>query len=97
MLVEDLLPSLGLTLPQTAALMGLSYQPRYKLRNGRISVSLAMALRLGKLTGMDTHVWLKVQAVYDIATLAPRIADELHTTPTCKALKVSKNSTPVSK
>ncbi len=92
-----MLPPLGLTLPQAAAMMGLSYQLLYKLRNGRIAISPAMALRLGKLTGMDPHVWLRVQAVYDLATLAPQMAEELETIPTFRPATVSKDHAPVSK
>ncbi len=39
------LPPLGLTLPQTAAMMGLSYQLLYKLRDRRTAISPAAALR----------------------------------------------------
>lgn len=95
-LVEDVLPPLGLSLPQAAAVMGLTHQLLYRLRDGRISVSPAMALRLGKLTGMGALVWLNVQAVYDLATLAPKMAGELDTIPTLKALTVSKNRASVS-
>ncbi len=41
--------------------------------------------------------WLKVQAVYDLATLAPQMAEELETIPTFRPPTVSKDRAPMSK
>jgi antitoxin HigA-1 len=86
LLREDMIPATGKTKAEIARLLGLSRQHLYDILRERKPVSPAVAVRLGKLFGDGTGVWVRMQATYDtwhaereedvsgIPTLRPRAA-----------------------
>src|ERR1700680_3910447 len=65
LLREDVIPATGKTKAEIARLLGLSRQHLYDILRERKPVSPAVAVRLGKLFGDGTGVWVRMQAAYD--------------------------------
>lgn len=67
---EDVLPALGLTVTEAADQLGVTRPALSRVLNGRAAVSPEMALRLeqwlGEERGGRAHVWLGMQAAYDL-------------------------------
>lgn len=82
LLREDILPALGKTVIEIAELLGVSRQSLHAVLAGRAAVSPSMALRLAKLCGNDPEFWLALQAKWDLAAVAPAMAEELAQIPT---------------
>src|SRR5436305_9035053 len=86
LLREDVIPATGKTKSEIAQLLGISRQHLYDILRERKPVSPAVAVRLGKLFGDGTSIWVRMQAAYDtwhaereqdvsrIPTLGPRAA-----------------------
>jgi antitoxin HigA-1 len=66
LLREDVIPATGRTKAEIAQLLGISRQHLYDILRERKPVSPAVAVRLGKLFGDGTGVWVRMQAAYDI-------------------------------
>jgi len=82
LLREDIIPALDKPVSEVADLLGVSRQTLHAILSERASVSPAMALRLGKLCGNGPDLWMNLQARFDIAHVAPAMADELAGIPT---------------
>jgi antitoxin HigA-1 len=65
LLREDVIPATGRNKTEIARLLGVSRQHLYDILRERKPVSPAMAVRLGKLFGDGTAVWVRMQAAYD--------------------------------
>ena len=65
LLREDILPALNRSKTEIAELLGISRQHLYDILNEKKPVSAAMAVRLGKMFGDGTDVWLRMQSAYD--------------------------------
>jgi antitoxin HigA-1 len=65
LLREDIIPATGRTKAEIAQLLGISRQHLYDILRERKPVSPAIAVRLGKLFGDGTGVWVRMQAAYD--------------------------------
>lgn len=67
MLRDDVLPALGLTVSEAAIKLGVSRQTLHRImrEDGPDAVSPDMAVRLGKLCGNGSRLWLTMQAEYD--------------------------------
>jgi len=67
---EDILPSLGLTVTEAAAQLGVTRAALSRVLNGRAAISPEMALRiegwLGEENGGRADLWLSQQAAYDL-------------------------------
>ena len=63
---EDILPAIKMTIKDLADHLGVSRTALSELVNGRRSVSMEMAQRLGKAFGNGTRFWLTMQLQYDI-------------------------------
>ena len=64
---EDVLPTLGLTVTQAAAELGINRVTLSRVLNGRAGISVDMALRLEDwLDGPTAESWLKGQLAYDL-------------------------------
>src|SRR5258706_5904672 len=74
---EDVLPALGKTKVEIAALLGVSRQHLYDILDERKPVTPATALRLGKLLGNGPELWVDLQRAYDLVVVGAQIADEL--------------------
>jgi len=64
-LLSDILESTGKTKVEIAAMLGISRQQLYDILTERKPVSAKIAVRLGKLFGDGTGIWLRMQAAYD--------------------------------
>lgn len=85
LLREDILPATGLTKTEIARKLGVSRQTLHDLVAERQPVTVAMALRLGKLFGNSAEFWLNLQRNYDLRILEREMADELAAIPTLDA------------
>jgi addiction module HigA family antidote len=63
---ETILPSLGMTIKDLAAHLGVSRAALSDLVHEKRSVSLDMAQRLGKAFGNGARFWLVLQIQYDL-------------------------------
>ena len=63
---EDVFPALAITVSEAAEGLGISRQTLHRILAEKLSVSPAMALRLGKFCGNDAAVWLNMQRTYDL-------------------------------
>lgn len=71
---EDVLPTLGLSVTDVAAALGVTRPALSRVLNGRAAVSPEMALRLERWLGVENggraEVWLRMQAAHDLAAAA---------------------------
>ena len=65
LLRDVIIPATGKTKTEIASLLGISRQHLHDVLEERKPVSAAVAVRLGKLFGDGTAVWLRMQAAYD--------------------------------
>lgn len=79
---EIIIPATGLTKTEIAEKLGISRQTLHDLIAERQPVTVAMALRLGKLFGNSAEFWLNLQRNYDLRILEKAMADELAAIPT---------------
>lgn len=67
---DDVLPSLGLSVTDAAAQLGVSRVTLSRVLNARAAISPEMALRLeawlGRERGGDARLWLAQQSEYDL-------------------------------
>jgi addiction module HigA family antidote len=63
---EDVLPALGLSVPEAAAQLGVPNAALGVLLGGHVPVTAEMAVRLGKFCGNGAAFWLRLQASYDL-------------------------------
>jgi antitoxin HigA-1 len=67
---DDVLPSLGLNVTETARQLDVSRVALSRVLNGRAAISPEMALRieawLGLERGGDARLWLAEQSAYDV-------------------------------
>ena len=70
---EDVLPALGIGVAAFAAALGVSRVTVSAVLHERRSVSVEMAIRLGKVLGNSAAVWVNLQAAYDLARATERV------------------------
>ncbi|GEO97938.1 HigA family addiction module antitoxin [Methylobacterium haplocladii] len=73
-LKDDILPALGLTIVDAAAHLGVTRQALHRLLAGTATLSPEMAVKLGKLTGSNPALLMRMQVAYDL-WLAERNVD----------------------
>ena len=66
LLREDILPALGRSKTEIAGLLGISRQTLHDITSEKQPVTVAMAVRLGKLVGNGPVFWLNLQRAYDL-------------------------------
>jgi len=74
---EDVLPALAITVSEAAEGLGISRQTLHRILAEKLSVSPAMALRLGKFCGNDATIWLNMQRTYDLWHAEREISKDL--------------------
>lgn len=79
---EDILPAIGRSKTELAALLGISRQTLYDILEERQPVTPAMALRLGKLCGNGPQLWINLQRSYDLWNAERAIGKEVAKIPT---------------
>ena len=85
LLREDVIPALGRPVAEIAGLLKVSRQTLYAILREEAPVTVAMALRLGKLCGNGPELWVNLQARYDLDRLSRELGDELAGIPTLNA------------
>ena len=73
----DCLEPLGLSVTETAKLLGVSRAAFSRLVNGRAGISPDMAIRLEKVGWSTANCWLAMQTAYDLAQ-ARQYEDQIH-------------------
>ena len=71
------LKTLGLSVTETAAALGVARHTLSRLVNGHSAISPEMAIRLEKIGWSKADHWLRLQAAYDLAQARKR-EDEIH-------------------
>lgn len=66
-IVQEYMEGLGLTVSALAAHLKLTRANLSRIINGKTGVSAEMALRLSEAFGTSPHVWVTMQANYDLA------------------------------
>lgn len=66
LLREDVIPASGKPKAEIARLLGISRQTLYDILEEKRPVTVAMALRLGKLFGNGPTLWINLQRGYDL-------------------------------
>jgi addiction module HigA family antidote len=64
---HDCIEPLGLTITETAEILGVTRQALNNLVNGKSGISPEMAIRLDKAFGGSAESWLRLQMAYDLA------------------------------
>lgn len=85
MIREDVLPALGKTKTEIAALLGISRQTLFDILNERQPVTPAMALRFGKLFGNGPNLWIDLQRAYDLHIAEKELGRAIAKIPTLPA------------
>jgi addiction module HigA family antidote len=72
---HDCIEPLGLTITETAGILGVTRQALNNLVNGKSGISPEMAIRLDKAFGGSAETWLRLQMAYDLAEARRHEAD----------------------
>jgi antitoxin HigA-1 len=91
-LLEDFMKPLGLSQYRLAQDIGVPALRISQIVHGKRAITADTALRLARYFGTSAHVWMRLQARYDLeqaeATLAERIQREVKLSPFHPALEV---------
>jgi addiction module HigA family antidote len=79
---EDVLPALGRSKTELAALLQISRQQLYDILGEAKPITPNTALRIGKLCGNGPDIWLRMQADYDLRMAREELGDVLAQIPT---------------
>lgn len=85
LLREDVLPALAISVKDAAAKLGVSRQSLHAILVERASISVEMAVRLGKLCGNGPLLWLRMQQAHDLWKAERDLAKALSEIPTLHA------------
>jgi addiction module HigA family antidote len=83
-LLREVIPATGKSKAEIAAMLGISRQHLYDLLKERKPVSAAVAVRLGRLFGDGTLVWVRMQGAYDTWQAERELAEDLKKIPRLK-------------
>ena len=77
LLREDVLNNLGLSVSEAARRLGVSRQQLHRILACNQSITIEMALRIGKFVGNGPGLWLRMQQAYDLWHAENRLFGEL--------------------
>ena len=80
-LKEEVLPALDMSVVEVARTLDISRNMLYKLLNQESSISVEMALKIGKLAGNGADIWLKMQMSHDLWYAEQKLEEELDKIP----------------
>jgi antitoxin HigA-1 len=63
---EDILPSVGLSVSAAAKVLGVSRQMLHEILAGRKALSTVMCLKVSRLFGGSTELWMRLHAAHDL-------------------------------
>ena len=78
---DTVLPSLRLTVTDAAAELRISRQTLHRILAAEVSITPAMAVRLGKFCGNGPVLWLRMQQAHDLWLAQMALKDELEHIP----------------
>jgi addiction module HigA family antidote len=82
LLREDLIPALERPKTEIAKLLGISRRTLYDILDEKQPVTVAMALRIGKLIGNGPVFWFNLQRIYDLEEAEKILSAEIEAIPT---------------
>ncbi|RUW00018.1 MAG: addiction module antidote protein, HigA family [Mesorhizobium sp.] len=85
LLREDVIPSLNVSKTEIAKLLGISRRTLYDILDEKQPITVAMALRIGKLVGNGPVLWLNLQRNYDLEQAEKALSAEIEAIPTLHA------------
>jgi addiction module HigA family antidote len=65
-IMNDILPSVGLSVTSAAKALGVSRQMLHDILAGRKPLSAVMCLKVARLFGGTPELWMRLQAAYDL-------------------------------
>jgi len=74
---EDVLPSLNMAVTAASNGLGISQQQLHRILSCTHSITIEMALRIGKFVGTGPGLWLRMQQEYDLWHKEKEIHSEL--------------------
>jgi len=78
---EDVLPALGLSVSEAARQLGVTRQALHRIMAEKVSITPAMAARLGRFCGNGSGLWLRMQQAYDLWRAERELRSELERIP----------------
>lgn len=78
---EDVLPALGLSVSEAARQLGVTRQTLHRIMAEKVSITPAMAARLGRFCGNGAGLWLRMQQAYDLWRAERELRSELEQIP----------------
>jgi addiction module HigA family antidote len=78
---EDVLPALGLSVSEAARQLGVTRQTLHRIMAQKVSITPAMAARLGRFCGNGPGLWLRMQQAYDLWGAERELRSELEQIP----------------
>jgi addiction module HigA family antidote len=84
-LPDDVLPALGLSVSEAARQLGITRQTLHRIMAEKVSITPAMAARLGRFCGNGPGLWLRMQQAYDLWRAERELRSELEQIPVHRA------------
>ncbi|HYK64906.1 MAG TPA: HigA family addiction module antitoxin [Patescibacteria group bacterium] len=81
---EDVLPALGLSVSEAARQLGVTRQTLHRIMAEKVSITPAMAARLGRFCGNGPGLWLRMQQAHDLWRAERELRSELKRIPVHK-------------
>lgn len=78
---EDVLPALGLSVSEAARQLGVTRQTLHRIMAEKVSITPAMAARLGRFCGNGPGLWLRMQQAHDLWRAERELHSELERIP----------------
>jgi addiction module HigA family antidote len=82
---EDVMPALGLSVSEAARQLGVTRQTLHRVMAEKVSITPAMAARLGRFCGNGPGLWLRMQQAYDLWRAECELRSELERIPVHRA------------
>ena len=80
---------------EIAPYLGITRQRLYNVLDGRTAISPELALRLGRLCGVDPEIWLGWQARYDLQQVERQRAAEIERVPQLMSTHFARRNLPL--
>jgi addiction module HigA family antidote len=82
---EDVLPALGISVSEAARQLGVTRQTLHRVMAEKVSITPAMAARLGRFCGNGPGLWLRMQQAFDLWRAERELRTELEQIPVHRA------------
>jgi len=78
---EDVMPALGISISEAARQLGVTRQTLHRVMAEKVSITPAMAARLGRFCGNGPGLWLRMQQAFDLWRAERELRSELDRIP----------------